>query len=151
MQQLTHSEALSLVCEGAVGRIAFQHQAIPYTAADTHVLRADTLLLRSHGEPAFTPEGQPQVVVFETDNIDPANRTGWSVNIVGHANEAIFTGFPKVPQIVRTGAHLIFRTPSRRRLRVFTELTDGSYLSVLPSQRPMPAAAIQGSCGEFEG
>lgn len=51
-----------------------------------------------------------------------------------------FTGFPQVSQIVRTGAHVIIRTPSRRTLPVLTELSDGSYLSVLPG----PVYSVKG-------
>lgn len=43
-----------------------------------------------------------------------------------------FTGHPQVSQIIATGADLVFRTPARRKLPVITELSDGSYLSVLP-------------------
>jgi Insertion element 4 transposase N-terminal/Transposase DDE domain len=44
-----------------------------------------------------------------------------------------FSGHPQVSQVIAAGADLIFRAQNNRRLPVLTELSDGSYLSVLPS------------------
>jgi hypothetical protein len=44
-----------------------------------------------------------------------------------------FSGHPQVAQVIATGADLVFRAQNNRRLPVLTELSDGSYLSVLPA------------------
>src|SRR6266568_273045 len=51
-----------------------------------------------------------------------------------------FSGHPQVARLASTGADLIVRVQSRRRLPVLKELADGSYLSVLPhSDQPSKA------------
>ena len=51
-----------------------------------------------------------------------------------------FSGHPQVARIAATGADLIVRVQHRRRLPVLRELSDGSYLSVLPySDQPSKA------------
>ncbi|WP_308050754.1 IS4 family transposase [Streptomyces sp. TRM72054] len=78
--------------------------------------------------------------VGELPLLDKLMQTGAVRRVMLVLADRYFTGFPQVSQIVRTGAHLIFRTPSRRKLPVFTELPDGSYLSVLPG----PVYSVKG-------
>lgn len=57
-----------------------------------------------------------------------------------------FSGHPQVAQVVAAGADLVFRAQGNRRLPVLQDLSDGSYLSILPAAN-LPTAGDRHRAG----
>ena len=84
LETLDAQECRALLTTHSVGRVAFTEHALPairpvnYTVHGTHIVlrtSADGLAARLDG----------QIVAFEIDEVDVANRSGWSVVVTGSA------------------------------------------------------------------
>lgn len=84
MVELAPKEALGLLAEVSMGRVAFSHRALPTVRPVNHVLDGDHIVIRTHaGSALLGPAGTGSVVAYEADRIDPAAHTGWSVVVTG--------------------------------------------------------------------
>lgn len=91
---LTRDESLRLLETVTFGRVVFSRNALPAIAPVTHLVDADTIVIRSgQGAPivSLAPGRAETVVAFEADAIDDATHVGWSVVVVGVAGLVLDT------------------------------------------------------------
>ncbi|MEU0511546.1 pyridoxamine 5'-phosphate oxidase family protein [Amycolatopsis sp. NPDC006125] len=99
---LTVAECLRLLRSAPIGRVVYTRHALPavrpavFTVPDGHVLVRCT-------RDSWADRLDGVIVGFETDSIDPENRTGWTILVLGRARVlgrsqlAELPGFTDVP------------------------------------------------------
>ncbi|MDH6197617.1 nitroimidazol reductase NimA-like FMN-containing flavoprotein (pyridoxamine 5'-phosphate oxidase superfamily) [Mycobacterium frederiksbergense] len=84
---LTRRQCLDLLERVRVGRLVFTEEALPAVQPVNFRVWRDDVVIRVAGGPKLTAATENQVVAFQADELDPDLRTGWSVTIVGHAQQ----------------------------------------------------------------
>ena len=84
---LTPQEALIKLGSVTVGRVVYTYRGLPAVRFVNHILDHGEVVIRDHGTdiPVLHGGELAQGLVYETDEIDPATGTGWSVTISGPA------------------------------------------------------------------
>jgi nitroimidazol reductase NimA-like FMN-containing flavoprotein (pyridoxamine 5'-phosphate oxidase superfamily) len=89
MEAITRSESLRLLADAAIGRVVFTHRALPAIRPVNHVVDNGRIYIRVDRDSALARavgvHGQ-NVVAYEADMIDPVDRLGWSVIVLGRAS-----------------------------------------------------------------
>lgn len=84
--ELSRYEALKLLGSAPLGRVAFTDQALPTIRPVNHVMDGDAIVIRTDSGSALLKRTlDTEVVAYEADLLDPADRTGWSVIVTGIA------------------------------------------------------------------
>jgi hypothetical protein len=85
--ELTRGESLRLVGSVPFGRIVFTARALPAIQPVPHLLAGQQIIIRASLGAAISSavHGTPTIVAYQADLIDPVERTGWSVVVVGRA------------------------------------------------------------------
>lgn len=84
---LTRRQSLDLLQRVRVGRLVFTEGALPAVQPVNFRLKHDDVVIRVAGGGKLTAATHNQVVAFQADELDPDLRTGWSVTVVGHAEQ----------------------------------------------------------------
>lgn len=86
--ELTRAESLRLVRSVPVGRIVFTARALPAIEPVSHLLVGAQILIRADLGAAISSavHGSETVVAYQADLIDPGERLGWSVVVIGRAS-----------------------------------------------------------------
>lgn len=92
LEDLPRSECLRLLASVRVGRIVYTSQALPAVAVVNFAVDEGGVVFRSDGSGNLEAATQHAVVAFEVDELDAATRSGWSVTIVGPADEVTDAG-----------------------------------------------------------
>jgi nitroimidazol reductase NimA-like FMN-containing flavoprotein (pyridoxamine 5'-phosphate oxidase superfamily) len=85
LEPLTRRESIELLSSAVVGRVVFTISALPAVVPVTFGVLDDTLVLRTFEGTRLAAAADGGVLAFETDEIDPVARTGWSVVVTGIA------------------------------------------------------------------
>jgi len=87
LQELTRAEAMDLLAAAAVGRLVFTHQALPAIRPVNHLVDGEMIVigLTAGSAIAASTSRGGTVVAYEADALDPAERAGWTVVVVGVA------------------------------------------------------------------
>ncbi len=90
LTDLTAAESLRLLGSISLGRIVFTAHALPAIRPVNHIVDDGTVIIRSHQgaaivSAAHAPDGV--VVAYEADAIDLADHLGWSVIVIGLAQQ----------------------------------------------------------------
>jgi hypothetical protein len=85
--ELSRGESLRLVGTVPFGRVVFTSRALPAIQPVPHLLAGRQVIIRASLGAAIRPgsDGTPTIVAYQADLIDPAERLGWSVVVVGRA------------------------------------------------------------------
>jgi hypothetical protein len=150
LKVLGQNECLALLRSTPIGRIVFTHQAMPAVEPVNYLVDGDFVVLRTSPGAKLSMAAKGAVVAFQADHIDADEHTGWSVTVVGHAeqvrDEAELTRLRRLPlRPWAPGDHAYF-------IRIAIELVSGRRL---PDGRA-PAlggatretAAVNGAMGE---
>jgi hypothetical protein len=88
LAQLARADCLQLVGSVPLGRIVFTVRALPAVRVVNHLMVGEQIIIRASLGAAISSEvdGTGTVVAYEADLIDPAERLGWSVVVVGRAS-----------------------------------------------------------------
>jgi Pyridoxamine 5'-phosphate oxidase len=80
-------ESLRLLGSVPMGRVVFTHRALPAIRPVNHIVEGQQIVFRTDAAAAITTavDGTGTIVAFEADAIDPFDRIGWSVVVVGGA------------------------------------------------------------------
>lgn len=97
---LNRRQCLDLLQTVRVGRLVFTEDALPAVQPVNFRLWRDDVVIRVAGGGKLAAATQNQVVAFEADELDPDLRTGWSVTVVGHAQEV--TGIDELVEVAGT-------------------------------------------------
>jgi nitroimidazol reductase NimA-like FMN-containing flavoprotein (pyridoxamine 5'-phosphate oxidase superfamily) len=84
---LNRRQCLDLLQGVRVGRLVFTEDALPAVQPVNFRLWRDDVVFRVAGGAKLAAATHNQVVAFEADELDPDLRTGWSVTVVGHAQQ----------------------------------------------------------------
>lgn len=82
-ERLGHEECLRLLSTTGIGRLAYTQSALPAVRPVSFLLRADAVLIPARAGSPLVDAVRGAVVAFETDRYDEADRTGWTVTVVG--------------------------------------------------------------------
>jgi hypothetical protein len=87
LTELTRDESLRLVGSVPCGRVVFTSRALPAIRPVNHVLVDGQIIIRATLGAAICSavHGSETVVAYQADMLDPAERLGWSVVVVGRA------------------------------------------------------------------
>lgn len=87
MQELTRAQALELLSSVPIGRLVFNHHALPAIRPVNHLVEGESIVVRATAGATITSvAGRSGVVVaYEADALDTARQIGWSVIVVGTA------------------------------------------------------------------
>jgi hypothetical protein len=87
LEVLTVGECLRLLAQEPVGRVVFTDAALPAALPVNFVLVEDGVVFRTQAGGALDRAVRGAVVAFEADSYDARQRTGWTVLVVGRAEE----------------------------------------------------------------
>lgn len=87
LDHLSPSQALGLLASVPYGRIVFTAGALPAIRPVNHLIDGGNIVIRSNLRTAVSrvTGHNGTVVAYEADQIDPVERTGWSVVVTGFA------------------------------------------------------------------
>ncbi|HUR09607.1 MAG TPA: pyridoxamine 5'-phosphate oxidase family protein [Nonomuraea sp.] len=88
LQVLSHEECMRLLPSCPIGRIVFTDRALPAVQPVNFCLDGDDIVIRTAAGSKLAAATRRAVVAFEVDDFHPAERTGWSVTVVGLARVA---------------------------------------------------------------
>src|SRR5690348_18280099 len=97
---LNRRQCLDLLQGVRVGRLVFTEEALPAVQPVNFRLWRDDVVIRVAGGGKLAAAAANQVVAFEADELDPDLRSGWSVTVVGHAQE--ITGVDELVEVAGT-------------------------------------------------
>jgi hypothetical protein len=85
--ELSRDESLRLVGSVPFGRVVFTSRALPAIQPVPHLLSGQQVIIRASLGAAISSavHGTGTIVAYQADLIDPAERTGWSVVVIGRA------------------------------------------------------------------
>ncbi len=87
LEVLNRTQCLDLLQRVRVGRLVFTEDALPAVQPVNFRLWRDDVVIRVAGGAKLAAAAHNIVVAFEADELDPDLRTGWSVTVVGHAQQ----------------------------------------------------------------
>lgn len=82
---ISQAEALTLLATQEVGRLVYTRRALPAVTPVNFVLRDGAIWIWTASASSMWQAVRGAVVAFEADAIDPVERTGWSVVVLGVA------------------------------------------------------------------
>ncbi|HVB45528.1 MAG TPA: pyridoxamine 5'-phosphate oxidase family protein [Streptosporangiaceae bacterium] len=87
LEKLTRTKALELLASVPVGRLVFNHQAVPAIRPVNHLVEGESIVVRLSSGAAITAAAGRggMMVAYEADVIDTVTQLGWSVVVVGTA------------------------------------------------------------------
>jgi uncharacterized protein len=86
VEVLTEDEALALAGTVPVGRVVYSRYALPAVHVVNFALDGHDVIFRSRPGAKFGAAIADTVVAFETDHIDEATHSGWTVTLTGRAH-----------------------------------------------------------------
>jgi hypothetical protein len=89
---LSRGECLALMASVPVGRIIYTRRALPAVELVNFTLDHGDIVIRTDRSGKLAAATRGAVVAFETDQVDPAGQTGWSVTAVGPSSEVTDPG-----------------------------------------------------------
>jgi hypothetical protein len=132
--ELSRTEALCLLASVPVGRLVFTHQALPAIRPVNHVVEDDIVVigLTAGSAIAASSGAGGTVVAYEADCLDPAERSGWTVIVVGLAR-------------LETDSDALLRYRTRLRPWLAGAMTDVLTISseIVTGYRLIPAVASE--------
>jgi hypothetical protein len=93
LEKLSPRESMRLLGTVSLGRVAFTTRALPAIRPVNHLVNGDYIIIRTDAEAAITTslksESGSVVVAYQADMIDYAEHLGWSVTVVGLAQQVV--------------------------------------------------------------
>ncbi|MFJ9668843.1 pyridoxamine 5'-phosphate oxidase family protein [Streptomyces sp. NPDC101219] len=126
-RELGRQESLRLMAKMSVGRIVFTRRALPAVLPVNFSLDDDeAVLLRTSATSDLVSAIDGAVVAFETDDVDEARHSGWSVVVTGSAT--VVTDPAEHERLTRTGPVSWVPAPQEVFVRIEPELVTGREL-----------------------
>jgi uncharacterized protein len=96
LELLDPTDAWRRVCEGEVGRIAVTMGALPAIFPVNYRVIDGSIVFRTAPGSKLSAASANAIVAFEVDDFDRANRSGWSVLVVGPSEVVHDLAFARV-------------------------------------------------------
>ena len=87
LQRLSRDECLTLMASVPVGRIIYTRRALPAVELVNFALDHGDIVIRTDSSGKLAAAARGAVVAFETDQVDLAGQSGWSVTAIGPSTE----------------------------------------------------------------
>jgi uncharacterized protein len=87
LQRLSRDECLTLMASVPVGRIIYTRRALPAVELVNFALDHGDIVIRTDSGGKLAAAARGAVVAFETDQVDLAGQSGWSVTAIGPSTE----------------------------------------------------------------
>jgi nitroimidazol reductase NimA-like FMN-containing flavoprotein (pyridoxamine 5'-phosphate oxidase superfamily) len=87
LRQLSAAQCLDLLATCRIGRVGITLGALPVILPVNFVVFDDGVLLRTAAGTKLDAAVRGMVVAFQADSYDPEETAGWSVLLIGRANE----------------------------------------------------------------
>lgn len=87
LEVLDHAECLRLLRSVPVGRVVFSDQALPAVQPVNFVVLDGAIWFRTGEGSKLAAAARGAIVAFEADEFDEELRSGWSVSVIGQAEE----------------------------------------------------------------
>ena len=92
LQRLSRDECLMLMASVPVGRIVYTLRALPAVDPVNFALDHGDIVIRTDRGGKLAAAARGAVVAFETDQVDLAGQSGWSVTAIGPSTEVTDPG-----------------------------------------------------------
>ncbi|MFH8798816.1 pyridoxamine 5'-phosphate oxidase family protein [Streptomyces sp. NPDC017936] len=126
-RELGRQECLRLMAEVPVGRVVHTRRALPAVLPVNFALDDDgAVLLRTSAASELVRAIDGAVVAFETDDVDAARHSGWSVVVTGPAS--VVTDPAEHERLARTGPVSWVPATHEVFVRIEPELVTGRQL-----------------------
>ena len=126
-RELGRQECLRLMAKAPIGRIVYTRRALPAVLPVHFTLDGDgAILLRTSAASELVRAIDGAVVAFETDDVDVARHSGWSVVVTGTAT--VVTDPDERARLARTGPVSWVPAPQEVYVRIDPELVTGREL-----------------------
>ena len=128
LEQMTREECLGKLAAGSVGRLAVVDGDAPDMLPVNYAYTDDGIVV--HTDPGTKLEaGSRAKVAFEIDEIDEAERTGWSVVVRGHAYDVSETLDDRSERLRAAAVESWAPGPKARTMRVQVDSVSGRRLA----------------------
>src|SRR5579859_1492313 len=87
LQEISRDECLRLIATTAVGRIIYTRQAMPAVELVNFAVFDGDIVIRTNRSGKLAAAIRGAVVAFEVDQLNPVDKTGWSVTSIGRSRE----------------------------------------------------------------
>ena len=87
LEDLSRDDCLALLATVPFGRIAFTYHAMPAVQPVDFLLDGDRIVIGVRPGSQLASAADNTIVAFQADQIDPVARTGWTVTVIGRADE----------------------------------------------------------------
>ena len=127
LESLDRTQSMRLLETVHVGRLVFTEGALPAVQPVNFRMWRGDVVIRVSGGWKASAAAHNLVVAFQADELDLEVRTGWSVTVVGHAQEVT-----KVADLVELSGTFVqpwVEGPRDRFVRIRTEKVTGRRLS----------------------
>jgi hypothetical protein len=143
--ELTGAEALWLLEGATTGRLVFTLRGLPALRPAAHILEHGTLIVRAPvPATALTVRGgNPAILVYHADEVDPITGRGWAVTATGPAEPVL--DHPHIEAHYRRVLSSWTHGPHDTLVRLRPQATTGYRLGRLLA--PVPDAADDGRDG----
>jgi nitroimidazol reductase NimA-like FMN-containing flavoprotein (pyridoxamine 5'-phosphate oxidase superfamily) len=85
LEKLSKTDAVALLSTTSVGRVVFTVGALPAIVPVSFAIHDDAVVMRTSPGSRLARAAPGGVLAFEVDDVDPTERTGWSVVVTGVA------------------------------------------------------------------
>lgn len=85
LEVLSHAEAVALLETQEVGRLVYTRRALPAVIPVNYAVRGGAILIWTGSGSSLAQAVRGSVVAFQTDELDRAMHSGWSVTVIGSA------------------------------------------------------------------
>ena len=133
---------MNLLGSVPVGRVVFTLGALPAVVPVTFAVQDHAIVIRTSADTRLAAAADGGVLAFETDDVDPVTRTGWSVVVTGvaevvtdHARQAAIRS---VVEPFAPGSHEVY-------VRLPLTIVTGRRVEVT---RAVPLSAVTIDAGE---
>ncbi|MFB7666658.1 pyridoxamine 5'-phosphate oxidase family protein [Kitasatospora sp. NPDC056138] len=132
VETLSEAECLRLLGTVPIGRVVYTEQALPAVLPVAFEVGSDgRLVLALRAGTTVTRALDGTVAAFQADQLDPVNRSGWSVLVHGHAEPVRDPGLHE--HLLRTGPRPWVSGQEQLFVLITPELVSGRLL--LPAGR----------------
>jgi hypothetical protein len=140
LEHLSRDQCLRLVGQVPLGRIVYTRQALPAVELVNFALDDGDIVIRTDSSGKLAAATCGAVVAFETDSVDIASHTGWSVTIVGYSRAV--TDAQEIRRLEQTG--LDPWAPGKRDhfIRISPEIVNGRRIAARPLVEGSDASPI---------
>lgn len=129
LQPLDEKDCFALLATVDVGRVVATSGALPLVVPVNFALDGHAVVFRTTSDGTLAAATRGTVVAFEADQLDPVDRSGWSVVVTGVAEPV--TGVSELLRVEQLGIAPWADGPRNHFVRISAGLVTGRLLPAL--------------------